>query len=327
MKIGFYTFGDHQMGLGHVFRCLALERALRRNWPKAEFVYELKPGAEGARVVGERKGAKVNRLKAGQRPAGPWDILIVDQFGVSPAEMCALKKGATRLISLDDPGSGCFEADISFNALYENQAERPKGSKTRCFEGLEYVFIDESFARQSYAVKDEVRDVLLSQGGADTYGMLPDLAAQAALALKDYPGVTLHALVGPAFRHDRKLKEAAAEAAVEVRCHRGVCDMPALLAGMDLAVSAAGLTACELAAVGVPAVLVTGETKELETSKKLAELGCAFDAGNSVPSSISYLRLLAHDKKVRQSMSARARKAVDGRGLERVCGILEGALA
>jgi spore coat polysaccharide biosynthesis predicted glycosyltransferase SpsG len=48
---------------------------------------------------------------------------------------------------------------------------------------------------------------------------------------------------------------------------------------MDLVVSAAGVTPFELAAMGLPAVILTGEAKELETANEIVTTGAALSLG------------------------------------------------
>ena len=66
----------------------------------------------------------------------------------------------------------------------------------------------------------------------------------------------IHALTGPMHAHRRELTALAAKDP-RLQLHENVKDMASLMAGRDLAVSAAGTTLYELCAAGVPAVSFT----------------------------------------------------------------------
>jgi spore coat polysaccharide biosynthesis protein SpsF len=331
MNIGFYTYGNHSMGMGHVYRSLAIERALRAVWPQAEFLFELEDHADGVGVVA-RAGSSARVWPIGQVPRtnNRWDILFVDQLDVAPTKMRELKTQAECLISLDDTGLGRYEADLAFNSLYRCRAPRPSGSAARVYDGLEYLLIDESFTnRDRAAASNPLRHVLITQGGADTYGLVPRLIEGLAPWAEPL-GVTLHALIGPAFHHQSELQHAAAVFPHTVKIERGLNDMAGLFSAMDAAVSAAGLTACELAAIGVPTLLITGEPKELETAAALSERGAALDfgifSGSSLETLSNSLRALAADTNARQLLSNTAKKQIDGLGLTRMTALIQGAL-
>ncbi|MBI4060208.1 MAG: hypothetical protein HY403_02135 [Elusimicrobia bacterium] len=328
MKIGFYTYAGHQMGMGHVYRCLAVERALRAVWPGAEAIFELKEQPEGLHAV-ERAGSKARVRPAGRVPEGPWDLLFVDQLDVDPAEMRALKANAGCLVSLDDTGAGRYEADLAFNGLYRSRVPPPAGGRTRSYEGFDYLLLDERFSRQSRPATEDMRRILISQGGADTYGLVPRLVERlGAWARKS--GAALHALVGPAFRHDEELRRAAAAWPETVKVERGLNDVPGFFSSLDAAVSGAGLTACELAASGVPTLLITGEAKELETAAALAGAGAALDFGSFSPAALDALAeklaAVGADAGARRRLSDSAKKAIDGGGMARMTALIQGAL-
>lgn len=330
MRLGYYTYGDHQMGLGHVYRCLAIDRALRALWPEAQSTFELKDQPEGVRVAKEA-GAEVRVWAAGEvpKPDQGWDLLVVDQLDVPASEMRRLKAQTRCLVSLDDKGEGRYEADLAVNALYQSRVERPAASAAKTFEGLEYLLIDERFSKQGRPEGPEMKNVLVSQGGADTYGLVPPIINRLAPWALQH-GITLHALVGPAFRHEVELGDVVFAFPKTVRVQRGLRDLPLFFAGLDAAVSGAGLTACELASAGVPTLLITGEKKELETAEALAKAEAAEDFGAYSTEALERLaqRLDEHraDVAARRGLSVQAKKAIDGKGMSRLTALIQGAL-
>lgn len=320
MKAGFYTGGDHVLGMGHVFRCLALAKAIETRWPGASIHFHLMEGLDGTRQVQQVRPDNCQTLKPHELPQGPWDLLVVDRLEVPPLIVKQLRSTARVLVSLDDTGAGHYEACIAFNGLYHCKVHRPTGSRTKSFFGPEYLILNPAFCAQPYEVRPELCDLLLTQGGSDTYGLIPKLAARLKPWLRRQNQATLHIHIGPAFRFHAELDRILTQIPSACR-HEKIPDMASFMAGMDLAISAAGMTAWELAAVGVPSILITGEAKELETSAELEKKGCCINLGEYSDADTSALEKsldsLKHITR-RQDMSRLARRAVDGKAIERI---------
>lgn len=319
-------------GMGHVYRCLTLADALLDRFPMAELVFLMDEGVEGQQRVRATVGPEqVQSFRLGEVPS-PWcDVVIVDRLQVSPEAMMAFRQGCGFLVSLDDVGPGRWCADLAVGALYLPQVGRPPDSGTRSVDGLSMLALGNAFAAMPYVLRETVGHILLTQGGSDTYGLVPKLVRSLVPWLASRPEVTLHVHTGPAFLHDVQLADALSTVP-RGEYHRAVPDLAALYARMDLAVAAAGVMTCELAAVGVPLVIVTGEEKELETAAMLGKAGAArvigawdADAGAEVKQAVAEL---AADAVARRSLSAAARQAVDGRGLDRLIDLIaEGVVA
>lgn len=318
MKIGFYTWGDAQMGMGHVFRCLALARSFRAVMPDARIVFEMKDHAAGVAAV-QAAGEQVTCWP--HMPDGAWDILVVDQLMVAPDEVATLRRRCRCLVSLDDAGAGHWQADVAINSLYACTAPRPAGSLTRSHFGLEYTLMDAAFARQAFTVRQDMAHVFLTQGGSDTWNCLSRLVEELAPWLACHPGTTLHVHTGPAFEHEESLARALANLPTPWQRHGRVPDLPALMAGMDVAVAAGGVMTFELLAVGVPCLTITAEAKELETTAALARAGLVTDYGAFTEGFGARLRAgldVLVPAAMRGELSARSRAMLDGLGAERI---------
>ena len=320
MRVGFYTCGNNLLGLGHVYRCVRLAKALEWAWPGAQIRFEAKVFPEGLAVIRDYYPSAINPLPGDSLPGGPWEVLVVDQLSVPVDALRNLKSHCKLLVVFDDTGPGHFAADLGINALYQCRIPRPADSSTRTLSGVEYLVIDPGFSAQSYRVREPVQHVLLTQGGADTYGLIPQIALALRSWMEHNTEVTLHILIGRAFAHHQELESAIAAMPGRVEAHCGIANLAEFFSQMDLAISAAGVTACELVCLGVPTILITGEEKELETSDLLGSRRCVVNLGifneqsrSELPSVMT--RMLPCSE--RQGFSARAREAIDGKGLSR----------
>src|SRR5207244_1587129 len=97
----------------------------------------------------------------------------------------------------------------------------------------------------------------------------------------------------------------------------------------DAAVAAGGVTAWELAFMGVPSLLMVLARNQERNAAGLAEAGAALNLGEFervAPETLAAaLGELLDDPARRRRMSRRGRRLIDGRGVERVVGRLRAA--
>jgi UDP-2,4-diacetamido-2,4,6-trideoxy-beta-L-altropyranose hydrolase len=301
--------------MGHVYRCMALAAALRSHLGEARFQF-IAPSPGASRALRE---AGLEEVHEG-RPLEPADALIFDRLSITEEEILRLRHLGRLVISLDDTGPGHFQADLAINGLYSCKAAKPEnGVETLSLAGLEFIAIDPRFAAP-YDFRDQARRLFITQGGADTYGLVPELIRLADGALPNDAEFHIH--VGPAFSHETELKDALKTLQRPFELHRHVKHMPELMRGMDLALAAGGIMAIELAACGVPLLLVTGENMEQETMAQLAARGAAHTLGHAktgLGHLAGALSSLWRDAAARRTLSAKAQAAIDGKGIERIC--------
>ncbi len=314
------------MGLGHIFRSLTLANELAKAIPSAEIVYELYDFKDGVDVVRGRSSCKINLHKENSVPDSNWDILIIDMLTVDTSIIRELKKKAGSIVLLDDTGAGHFEADISINTLYAPKIPRPAGSNTKSFVGMEYLVINPVFSAVEYSVKSDVENIFLTQGGTDTYGVVPRVVESLSDWFACHSDITLNVHIGPAFLHRRELEAAVIKFEGRINLFDKIDDLAITLAGMDITISAAGMLACEIASVGVPMITVTDEKKELETAKMFETESVSINLGR-YSSLIGYelplkLDAMLHSLDMREQLSQNARSYIDGKGLGRVVSII-----
>ena len=98
--------------------------------------------------------------------------------------------------------------------------------------------------------------------------------------------------------------------------------MPGLMAEADLAVASFGVTAYELAAMGVPAVYLCVTEDHAESASAFVEADMAVCLSRfshaTEPMLAEAVRRLLSDASRRVQMADLARRRVDGRGVERI---------
>ena len=104
-------------------------------------------------------------------------------------------------------------------------------------------------------------------------------------------------------------------------------ELPKLLAGTDLAVSASGTSTWELLCLGVPAALTWVVDNQIIGYERTVARGLAAGLGHVTgldrsSAAAAVLRRLLTDPPVRATLAGRAWATVDGRGVERVADAL-----
>ena len=206
------------------------------------------------------------------------DWCVLDGYGNTVDVQRAARAEHDHVLVIDDHGSlGRYDADLVL--------DHNIGATSGDLRGIRYLLL-----RPEFRAEPPTRTgghVLLAPGGAPS----ADTAAQFEAA-------------------------ASALAGLDVVWLRGVDDVVATMAAADVAIAAAGVTAYELARVGVPAVLVAVADNQRPVARRLAEAGAAVFVDGSQMAEAA-LDLLA-DAARRDEMSRTARALVDGRGADRV---------
>jgi spore coat polysaccharide biosynthesis predicted glycosyltransferase SpsG len=130
-------------------------------------------------------------------------------------------------------------------------------------------------------------------------------------------------VIGPAFRNQKEIARAA-EGHGNISLYHNP-DIKTLMDFADIAISAAGSTVYELAASGVPSILLVAADNQVLLASEAERRGIAINGG---PASgldsrlLAVLDELAGNMAKRQNMASTGQNIIDGRGAERVAGIL-----
>jgi spore coat polysaccharide biosynthesis predicted glycosyltransferase SpsG len=313
--------------MGHLFRGIHMARALRDAGHHICLVVNQDShslailGESGLRheVIDSYKGIGwEEQIILDQSP----DWWINDRLDTDADHARAVTAAGIRLATFDDHGEGASQAVHNFLAMDLSPSKiRPNGRY-----GPEYIILNPLIGeyRQMRRYDAASGSILVSMGGSDTYGVTPCvLKVLATLG----PGVAIHVVAGPNFRHHDELAGAVGETGTHPTIHCRVPDLVGLMAGVDLVICGSGITLFEAAALGVPALTVANEPHEIPVAEWFARQGFSIylgfhqdDLSSTLAGSIARL-LTDHD--ARQRMGKRGLSLVDIRGASRIISLLE----
>jgi spore coat polysaccharide biosynthesis protein SpsF len=326
-----------KIGFGHVVRCLALADELRGTHG-CTVAFALREGQLGCAMVQE-KGYHVftgeikdyDRWIADILGAFHANALVLDvRDDLSPTVIRALRREGILIVDLDDPSERRLEADLAFYPpVPQVQKMDWTGFTGRLYTGWEWVVLRQEFSHPADSEgnpgnrQTESPIILVTMGGSDPAG----LTLKAAKALNLVKSACAAVVVcGPGFARLAEIERLLAKIQREVSIQQNVHDIWGLMRQTELAIASFGVTAYELAAVGVPAIHLCLSEEHAESASAFVRCGMAVSLGRHDQVSEADLAgavdgLLQEPSRLKD-MSAHARRTVDGRGAERIARLI-----
>jgi UDP-2,4-diacetamido-2,4,6-trideoxy-beta-L-altropyranose hydrolase len=317
--------GSAAIGLGHLRRCVSIGQALAHlgaGWTLAAHdaaaAAAVAGGAHVAPIAGARWTLADAEEVAGLAAACSGQAVLVDSYEADDAYVRAISNRGHRVAILDDRpiARGC---DLRINPSAgaeksERDAERPY------LGGPSFVPLRPEFWSASPRTVSAVTSrVLITLGGGDPRRLSERLFSGVLACL---PDVDVTCVAGPFFDHVDSLRAiaGATSRASIVTAPTAVAD---LFRDADIAISGAGQTLYELAAVGTPAVAIAMADNQVPQLDALARAEIVIDGGRAADEQIvervvAQISALAADRRRRSDMSRRGQELVDGQGALRV---------
>lgn len=330
---------NRRIGSGHAMRCSAVAAEAVRLGCGAVFAVS----DEGSAAFAEGLGFPARILPGDARSLGREDAmrlaglaeeleascLLVDSYAATDAFFDGLgvarRQGVT-VACIDDlftfeegyrtaplPRNVDAVVNYSFSASEAAYARAYDGSSADLLIGPTYAPVRRQFRCGPRACRPEVRRILVTTGSTNQGGLLEGLVEA---CLNAAPEVHVAVVVGKMASYD-------GPAGGRVDVLRDVAGMAALMEDADLALSAAGSTLYELAAMGVPTVAVASTENQSLNADGFERLALGpvvlFEEGRFAGGDLgSIVSNLVEDLSARAAMAERGSSVVDGRGAERI---------
>ena len=272
-RIAFVLVGSPSRGLGHVARVMTLLDCLGGHIcrcfcdPAEETAIErLRDAFLPVEVV-----ARGQMLEAMQRFGA--QVVVHDELDTRAEDLLAERAAGMRVVTFEDRGAGLEHADLVFNALYPAAESAPERG---IFFGPSVYCLREEFRtapRREFRARPE--RVLVTFGGTDP----GDLTLKVLDAIADQRAVAITVVSGFGYGDIERLQarvSALREAGADVELLRDVKLMSDPMGTADLAFTSAGRTLYELAAMGVPSIVLAQNDIELKHTFASPENGFLF---------------------------------------------------
>ncbi len=315
------------IGLGHLQRALALAAAFTEAGRRVCFVVN-REFAAAERVAAAGWGTTLV-------PAPSWtdddadavisvaqqesaDIVVVDSDLAPASYGRRLRAAGLFVCAVDDSGNGEVEADVGLNGdAHAGLGQDRTGRETRLVLGPTFApLLPEYWCAGVPAADVPAAVVLVTVGGADAHGLLPVLLCEAQ---RLPAALRLEVVVGPFCEYAEQIERTVSLFAGRARLHRAPAGMFGLIANCDMAITAAGQTMYELAALGRPAVAFQVADNQAPQLAEFVRHGVVISAGTVADPAVATRAVtlasaLAVDGPRLERMAAAGRRFIDGRG-------------
>ena len=250
----FYVNGNNQIGLGHIYRVIQLADEL---FSKPDIYYD--QNQTDPKVFGQTthnlipvdgEDGLINTLTHKR-----YDRFINDILSTTEEYMTKLKSAMpqTKIINFEDEGEGARQADLVFNALYEDAfSENVKVGEKYFIASKLFLIYD------SIKIREKVQDVFIAFGAADPQNYSDRILK--IIAKTEYRHINFHVVIGCAKKNVESLMAYNDCPHIDVRYN--IDNMPEVMSKCDVAVTSRGRTGYELAVLGIPAITIAQNDRE-----------------------------------------------------------------
>jgi spore coat polysaccharide biosynthesis predicted glycosyltransferase SpsG/CMP-N-acetylneuraminic acid synthetase len=240
-----------ELGMGHVYRALALSQELARHNLLIVTSHDKLLGSQffESQVFAHRSISSNQELVAICAELNA-DLVVLDVLDTDQELVEDLKQTGAKVVSFEDSGSGAAVADLVVSDIY------PSPTASKQLVGIRHAILAPGFEilKRQAVIKPEVEHVLVLFGGTDPSN-LADFSLRALEAIGYAGKVSCVRGLGAT--------DILGEFDLDLEILRNVTNMPQLMASADLALSSAGRTITELASIGVPTICLVQNQKEL----------------------------------------------------------------
>lgn len=322
-RIVFRADGHTKLGMGHIYNCLTMAYSLMMEHDVLLVLHER--SHEGLKKVQEsflpyiviRDDAEIDRVIEDYQP----DIWVNDCLNTDEEYILHLKERIPRVVTIEDLGTGSEVADAAVNALYIEA-----GRADHVYSGYEYVCLREEFQiEQPRAFSEEVRSVIIMFGGTDPANLNQKIYRSLLEYAPCHPEIRFSFITGVGY--DYEAHGVVTREDCNIFVHPNVPRVSKYMKEADLAITSQGRAIFELAAMGVPAIVLSQNRRE--QTHRFAQMANGFinlGMGEEVEQSMieNTLDWLIHTPSVRRNMHELLLQYPLREGVERVRDIILG---
>lgn len=288
-RIVFRADGNSEMGLGHVYRSLALGEMLREEF---ELVFLTTAPIQEVRDMILEICDECIELEEGKKSVeqaivsdilSSDDIVVLDGYHFDGEYQRKVRKHCYKVVSIDDMHEGHFYSDYILNhcgaldpMIYDREPY------TELLLGPEYALLRPPFLRAARKKQDKVVDppytVFLCMGGSDYH----NITAKAVQAIQEISEIgRVHIVLGAANQHEKRINKLV-ERDKRSKIHHNLTGeaMCELMEEADVAIAPGSSISFEICAVGMGLISGYYTDNQHDIVNWLDETGCASIVGD-----------------------------------------------
>lgn len=322
-KIIFRADGYVNLGMGHIYNCITLAHAMIEH----EILFITREDCElGLEKIKEsffpyktiKNDEDLFQLVADFKP----DVFVNDCLNTESDYILKLKKIVPRVVTIEDLGSGAYQADAVINALYDPAENATK----KFYSGYKYTCLrDEFLTVTPKQYSESVKNIVVLFGGTDPSNLNKKTYQAAELLHEKYH--SLHFMFITGIGYDYEKNGVVTDKDKNIFVYPNVPVVSKYTRKADIAVTSQGRTIYELASIGVPSVALAQNLREMShtfANMKHGFLNLGLGANVDVDTIANTISWLVETPMVRKNMHELMLQCDLRSGLERVKKIILG---
>ena len=314
---GFRIDFGGDVGSGHFYRCYAIAEKLIEKKFKVVFIVNSKE-----EIKLHSKNKKIfyyvlkNENEFKEITKNISKIIIDLPFNNSRYSKMLEKNQKTVII--DDLGNKKIFSDLLFNGSIVNQFQKYliNKNKTQYFKGPKFILLRSEFSvnKEKFNINKEIKKILIIFGGNDQNNITKKILKN--FLDKKY-NITI--VIGPSYKYLKNIEKLIFDHK-KIKLVQNKKNIAKLFIKQDIVISSAGITAYELASLGIPSILIPMDKYQMKTAKEMELKGFGINYGywddnfKKLDKTINSIS----NYNTRRRISMCGKKLVDGKGLERI---------
>lgn len=255
-KIIFRVEGYKELGLGHIYNCITLAFSMIEHDTLLVISEKSIEGIEKIRETNLpykiiKNDRDIDKIIKDFKP----DIWVNDCLNTTKEYIESLKSKIKRVVTIEDLGSGIEVADAVINALYDSVNNK------HVYSGYKYVCLHDEFqAEQPVKFSEKVKNVLIMFGGTDPANLNKMLYNSILKFSEKYKDIKFNFITGIGYDNEKNGVITLEDKNIYV--YPNVPRVTKYMKHADLAITSQGRTIFELAAMGVPSIVLSQNKRE-----------------------------------------------------------------
>lgn len=321
MKIIIITEGSHEIGFGHITRCMSLYQAFEE---KKLFVQFIVNGDSSIKHL--LRGTNHLIFNWLDDPSHLFNLLnssnivFIDSYLADESFYKKISELVTFTVYIDDNKRITYPNGIVINgSIFASKLNYPPLEETEYLFGSQFIPLRKDFWNiPEKKINTDIKNIMITFGGDDLRNITPDLLQ---FLINECPNYNKKVVIGKGFKNISKIENFNNEK-TEFLYYPDARGMLNLMIESDIAISAGGQTLYELARVGLPTIAIgvaLNQKHNLDNWKKAGfiEFAGFWNNKNLHDNVLEKIELLK-DKNIRLEMCKSGKGAVDGQGAIRI---------
>ena len=304
------------VGSGHFYRCYAIAEKLIGKKMKIIFIVNNKQELESHLKNKKIFYHELKNDKEFKEISKNIKKIIID-LPFNNLKYNKMLEKNQKTVTIDDIGNKKILSDLLFNGSIVNEFQKYliDKNRTKYFKGPKFILLRSEFSlnKEKFYLNKKVKKILIIFGGNDENNITKKILKN--FMDKKY-NITI--IIGPSYKYLKNIERLISNS--KIKLYQNKKNIANLLVKQDIVISSAGITAYELASLGIPSIFMPMDKYQMKTAREMESNGFGINYGywNNNYKKLDEMICTISDYDIRKKMSKCGKKLVDGKGLERI---------